>query len=78
MTMLDKCARAVQDVQGGLNYAYAEFCRDAARAVLKALRNPTPEMVEAFWATNAAAETVFADPGDLFRAMIDEALKERT
>lgn len=40
---VERVARAIQDVKGGINYDYADFCRDAARAAITALRANAPE-----------------------------------
>lgn len=59
MTDLERQLSAVQEV-----------CRSAARAALKALRDPTPEMVEA----GQQCEAWGGDGGQIYRAMIDAAL----
>ena len=34
--IIQSMARSIQDVKGGLNYDYADFCRDAATAAFTA------------------------------------------
>lgn len=35
---VEKAARAIQSIRGGINYDYVDFCRDAARAALEAVQ----------------------------------------
>jgi hypothetical protein len=99
MTMLDRCARALCLSKGGRDPECATTCAlrgqcsgsadehiHDARAVLEALRDPTPEMIAAIWAkiddAKKAAGIARLGPGpgvrDVINAYIDEALKERT
>ena len=46
VSMIEIVARAIQDVKGGLNYDYADFCRDAARAAIKAMMELDSQTIE--------------------------------
>ena len=88
MDMLEKIARVLlEDEWGGdvqwdtLGDFERQAFKDAARAVLTALLEPTPEMIEAgssgeFIEYNHDFEEQFVDAHDVFQAMIRKALGE--
>lgn len=47
--------------------------RDVARDAIEAMREPTKEMIDAAW-----ADAMGEDAGDVWRAMIDAALKAKS
>lgn len=73
MTMVEKVARAICGAQGYAPEDPSDLDRKMAVAALKALRDPTPEMVEAgLYAVSGAANT--GSINHLWQTMIDSAL----
>ena len=57
MELVERVARAIRDVKGGLNYDYMDFCRDAAKAAIAAMQ-PEP-------AGSEPVAWMYHMPGDL-------------
>lgn len=85
MTMLERCARAVKDARAlsGTNPVarLSDVDRRVARAVLEALKEPTPEMVrEGVYTDDFATFLDDAPAADavkrIFTAMLTQALKD--
>jgi hypothetical protein len=71
--MIERMARAILEVKGGLNYDYADFCRDAARAALAAIREPTDKMIDAVYDPAVNSRSSVAND---WRSMVEAELGE--
>jgi hypothetical protein len=75
MKPIERAARAICAGGGELSSeTQMRFAEQQARAVLQAIREPSPEMVSA--AVQTAAQIGPHDHVGVFRAMIDAALSE--
>ena len=79
MSMIERVARQIEiglagGAPGGPSIIDHRTGLRLARAAIEAMREPNEAMVAAFWDRHAEAETVFAEPAALYRAMIDTAL----
>jgi hypothetical protein len=89
--MIDELAKAIWNTREArfpayirrkpdqLNEARGAFqnCREEALAVLRRLREPTPEMIDAFHEAIRKWHREEGEDADVFRAMIDAAIVER-
>ncbi|API59534.1 hypothetical protein BSL82_09595 [Tardibacter chloracetimidivorans] len=78
--MVTRCARALDPFLSGVHAfdagppEYRAKCREAARAVIEAMREPTYEMRLSI--PPRLGEMAYRDIGDLWKAMIKAALSQ--
>ncbi|MBB5985972.1 Lar family restriction alleviation protein [Sphingobium lignivorans] len=70
--LVEKVAKAINDVQGGLNYDYADFCRDAARAALSAATSSirAKALEDAYEKLRGTNADLYRTGGEAYRAML--------
>ena len=82
MSMIERVARAMEDVGSMSSYASKGHLREArARAAIEAMGEPTEDMIEAAYDAHdrfeAAAEGAWCGLSSAYRAMIHAALNEK-
>lgn len=87
-TPLERAAQAIRDETGAYGHPAGGFMtegglvdeqyfRDIVRAVLTAIREPSEDMLDAYFnLTNLGGDLISATPAEAFTAMIDAALAD--